>query len=71
MSTSYDTLNQIVTEAFPGGRTVSYTYDPNSNLTTLTDPAESTTYTYNPVDLVDSLTVGSDTDPFHPILRRQ
>jgi RHS repeat-associated protein len=53
---AYDYLNRRTSETFPPSRTNSYTYDPAGNLLTVTDGDGTTTYTYDTIDRLASIT---------------
>ncbi len=46
-SYSYDNLDRITKITYAGGITVSYVYDDNGNLSSMTDPTGTTSYTYD------------------------
>ncbi len=46
-SYSYDNLDRITKITYAGGITVSYVYDANGNLSSMTDPTGTTSYTYD------------------------
>jgi RHS repeat-associated protein len=52
----YDTLNRPSSEGFPGGQSNGYTYTLNSQLATLTTTGGTTSYGYDAIDRVTSIT---------------
>jgi RHS repeat-associated protein len=55
-SYTYDPLNRLTGESFPGGGSNGYGYDKAGNLTSLTDASGTTTYGYDAANLLTSLT---------------
>src|SRR6266568_2240991 len=46
-SSTYDNLDRVTQLSYPGGITVSYGYDANGNLSSMTDPSGTTSYSYD------------------------
>ncbi len=46
-SYTYDNLDRVTQLSYPGGITVSYGYDANGNLSSMTDPSGTTSYSYD------------------------
>jgi len=55
-SYSYDALNRLTNESFPGGKANAYGYDAASNMTSFSDAGGLITYGYDPVNMVTSVT---------------
>src|SRR5207247_8404514 len=53
---TYDELNRLIEISYADGKSVTYAYDPNGNRTTMADSHGTTSYSYDPLDMLGSIT---------------
>jgi len=56
MNYTYDALNRLTQVSYPGGATLTYTYDGDGNVLSMVNSAATTYYTYNARDMVTNET---------------